>query len=260
MKTTIAALAMGACLVSNAARAADVTLTFDELHGGFPNEHPGQIYNGGTGAAGSGPGRNLGITFLPLQGLGDAIAVCKPGDICSNPGGVNDNALFIFGGAQVGETNTNGIILHSDGGFSGTVDFDVSLSDLGLSAVVLARQDSLHDRNLDVVFLDNAVQNRAAFPDVPCGRSQCPFVHYTVSLALLPPDTLAHDLFFQTRFSDSVQIDNVHFSNLVLPTTGGGTGGGEGGAVPEPAAWALMIAGFGVAGSALRRRRERVRA
>ena len=34
----------------------------------------------------------------------------------------------------------------------------------------------------------------------------------------------------------------------------GGTGGGAGG-VPEPASWALMIAGFGLAGAALRRRR-----
>jgi hypothetical protein len=36
---------------------------------------------------------------------------------------------------------------------------------------------------------------------------------------------------------------------------GGGGGGGGSGGVPEPSAWALMIAGFGLAGARLRRRR-----
>ena len=36
---------------------------------------------------------------------------------------------------------------------------------------------------------------------------------------------------------------------------GGGGGGGGLGSVPEPAAWALMLSGFGFAGAALRRRR-----
>ena len=36
---------------------------------------------------------------------------------------------------------------------------------------------------------------------------------------------------------------------------GGGGGGGGGGGVPEPATWALMIAGFGIAGLAIRWRR-----
>ncbi len=43
----------------------------------------------------------------------------------------------------------------------------------------------------------------------------------------------------------NVSIDNVRV-NL----------DGMGSAVPEPATWAMMIAGFGLAGSALRRRRE----
>ena len=37
-------------------------------------------------------------------------------------------------------------------------------------------------------------------------------------------------------------------------------GGGRGGAVPEPATWALMTSGFGLAGAALRRRRSAVAA
>ncbi|WP_394761018.1 PEPxxWA-CTERM sorting domain-containing protein [Phenylobacterium sp.] len=50
--------------------------------------------------------------------------------------------------------------------------------------------------------------------------------------------------------SGTVGFDNFEF-NTVRPT---------GAAVPEPAAWALMIAGFGLTGAALRRRRTPVTA
>lgn len=49
--------------------------------------------------------------------------------------------------------------------------------------------------------------------------------------------------------SDYVFVDNVTFGETYV-----GPGGG-GGAVPEPAAWALMILGFGAVGVTLRQRR-----
>ncbi len=45
----------------------------------------------------------------------------------------------------------------------------------------------------------------------------------------------------------------VNYGSIAACQGGGGGGGGT--AVPEPAAWALMIAGFGLTGAALRRRR-----
>jgi len=47
-----------------------------------------------------------------------------------------------------------------------------------------------------------------------------------------------------------VGLDNVTFDSL-----GGGAGPIGGSTVPEPATWAMMIAGFGLAGASLRRRR-----
>ena len=46
--------------------------------------------------------------------------------------------------------------------------------------------------------------------------------------------------------ADAIGVDDVRFQNIAA-------------AVPEPASWALMIAGFGATGAAMRRRRERVR-
>ncbi len=53
-------------------------------------------------------------------------------------------------------------------------------------------------------------------------------------------------------------FDNHNFLN-VRPTSYGAAEyiGGPGG-IPEPATWGLMIAGFGMAGAVLRRRRDEI--
>jgi hypothetical protein len=56
---------------------------------------------------------------------------------------------------------------------------------------------------------------------------------------------------FGTEGADFITLDNTEgFSNAVLYTTGTP-------AVPEPATWAMMLLGFGAAGTAMRRSRRR---
>jgi len=72
-----------------------------------------------------------------------------------------------------------------------------------------------------------------------------PWTHY--SLEFTPVQAGSLTLSFSTTSADDVGplIDNVSVTT---------------GAVPEPAGWALMIGGFGLAGAALRRRRTAVAA
>lgn len=62
-----------------------------------------------------------------------------------------------------------------------------------------------------------------------------------------------HTILYLFDFGDagvtSVDLNQNGFSNAVIVTPPGG--------VPEPATWAMMLMGFGVAGSALRRSRRR---
>lgn len=81
---------------------------------------------------------------------------------------------------------------------------------------------------------------------------------------LFSTDNLAHSLFTyevnqhlvkQTITGTVVGIDTTF---LTTPPAGGARASLTGGAVPEPASWSLMLAGFGAIGGALRRRRRYV--
>lgn len=62
---------------------------------------------------------------------------------------------------------------------------------------------------------------------------------------------------FGTEGADFITLNDTQgWSNAALYITGGGTPT-QHGAVPEPATWAMMLMGFGVAGAALRRSRRK---
>ena len=58
---------------------------------------------------------------------------------------------------------------------------------------------------------------------------------------------------FNTQIPDGIKPKDI--SHVAFFSAPGGGGGGGGNVIPEPGAWALMILGFGAAGSMLRRRR-----
>ena len=53
-------------------------------------------------------------------------------------------------------------------------------------------------------------------------------------------------------------VTSGSLEGVTVPTGPGGGGPNPGGAVPEPATWAMMIGGIGAAGGALRRRKAKV--
>jgi len=100
-------------------------------------------------------------------------------------------------------------------------------------------------------FDDGCVIAYSSFGD-PVGRRGSST--FAALLAAFEPEAAAGGIKFDTfAFNYPTFKDGVLTFTLANGDTGGG--GGEG-AVPEPASWAMMVAGFGLAGGMLRRRRE----
>ena len=79
-------------------------------------------------------------------------------------------------------------------------------------------------------------------------------VNYTINIAT--NDTLTIGGNFIDVFGTPVFLRSLTLDNVAIGETRTGTlVAAVGGAVPEPASWALMIAGFGLAGYAMRRRK-----
>jgi hypothetical protein len=198
------------------------------------------------GSRGSGPGPDLGITFRPIDATSNSpFAICNVTADCAGHG----NSLFIFGDAQNGREH--GTVMHVEAGFRGIMEFDASSDS---PTFVLAQTDQANPATSHTIAA--AVIAR---PDRPCGRLECPFLHYRINLAddvFTPDDIVSHDVLFLTRGIDALFVDNITFSDLILPD-----GGGTATTVPEPSS-AAMIGSIGLAGAgaALRRRRAAAKA
>ena len=237
MRAAIIAGSMLICCVSVSASAAVVSLNFEGI-ASYPNGNNVLIqdyYNGGTSSIGT-SGPNVGASF------GDnALLIClnSTSVSCSNTsrGGIGDptssqGGLFFLNGSET--------FLNYAAGFDTGFSFNyVSLSFAGSVAVY----DGLNGTGNVLATLD-LVPNAGSCPAY--GASFCPFGATGVNFA-----GTARSIAFG-GVANQIVFDDITFGSA---TPGPGTGG-----VPEPASWALMIAGFGLVGAASRRRRLAVAA
>ena len=230
----------GFTLLAASADATPVTLDFDQINGDLAGQ-VGDFYNGGKSERGSGPGPDFGMTFLPIapKSLSSAVVQCVDLNNCDQ----SNNVLKIFGDFE-NATESAGVDIHVAGGFRGTVEFDARMRE-GFAQIAMENGTPQSATNR-VPF-----QTSAATPACIASISACPFEHFTFDVAGIfsPPDVIAHDLVFATFATGDVDIDNLHFSDVILPAD---TPPGDPSAVSEPASWMLMATGLGVLGVASR--------
>lgn len=238
MKRTLTALAaVLSCAFAGAAQAAVVTLNFEGINATYPSGYANiqEFYNGGTSSDGT-TGTNYGISFGS-----NALAIClnTTSDNCSNTsrGGLGDptsqkGALFFLDGSQT--------FMNVAAGFDTGFSFNyVSLNYSGSVGVY----DGLNGTGNLLASLDLS-PNAGSCPGF--GAQFCPFSPTGVNFA-----GIGKSISF-AGVANQIVFDDVTFGSAIPGDTGG--------AVPEPATWAMMIVGFGMAGAAVRRRRVTVAA
>lgn len=209
-----------------AANAAVVTLNFEGVNATYPSGFANVLgfYNGGTSSDGT-TGTNYGIEFSD-----NALAICLNSTtvVCSNTsrGGLGDpnsqkGGLFFLTGS---ETFMN-VAAGFDTGFSFNY---VSFSQPGSVSVF----DDLNGTG-NLLATINLSPNAGSCPGY--SADFCPFSAIGVSFS-----GTAKSVSF-AGVANQIVFDDVTF--------GSATPG-----VPEPAAWVMMLAGFGLVGSAMRRR------
>jgi hypothetical protein len=222
--TWMAAGLFALAMAAGTAAKAEIVLTFDELNGAV-NETVDNYYAGGFGGAGTGPGVNHGIVFSH-----NTITGCNTSSFCSNTNADQSpsqpNIIFFLSGAAA----TMNVAAGFDTGFS------FFYSSINVPAFVNV-YDGLDGTGSILATLSLAVTPSGGGG---CLGAFCPFVPIGVTF-----NGVAHSVDFGGT-ENQVAFDNI--------TLGSEIPGGAG--VPEPASWAMMLAGFAGLGGLLRTRRQ----
>jgi hypothetical protein len=208
-----------------------VSLDFEGINATYPSTSYANIlefYNGGLSSQGT-TGTNYGISFGS-----NALAIClnSTSEFCSNTsrGGVGDpgsrkGGLFFLDGTET--------FLNVAAGFDTGFSFNyVSLSFSGSVSVY----DGLNGTGNLLATL-NLSPNAGSCPGYSAGF--CPFSPVGVTFS-----GIAKSLSF-AGVANQIVFDDVTFGSK-----------DPGPKVPEPATWAMMLAGFGAIGGAMRSRRK----
>jgi hypothetical protein len=218
----------GTVLVALPASAAIVSLNFEGI-APFPNSNDVLIqnfYNGGTSSIGT-SGTNFGVSFGS-----NALLICLNSTTvsCSNTsrGGIGDpgsrqGSLFFLQGSET--------FLNFAAGFTTGFSFNYVSSVTGSVDVY----DGLNGTG-NLLASVNLTRNRAGCTTY--SADFCPFGPAGVAFA-----GTARSISFG-GVANQIVFDDITFGS---DTPGSGV-------IPEPATWAMMIAGFGLVGAALRRR------
>lgn len=203
---------------------AQVSLNFAGLNGDA-EELVLDYYNGGSGSLGSTGGPDYGISFSD-----NAIACSvQPGGSCNSAGLPTGGNLLFF-------TSGTASTMNVSGGFSDGFSFYYSAINNPAFVNVYSGLNGTGDLLATINLA--TTPNGAGDPDC-FGTNFCPYTAIGVTFS-----GIAHSVDF------GGSANQVAFADI---TVGSSVAGG---AVPEPASWALMLTGFGLVGGTMRARRR----
>jgi hypothetical protein len=232
MRTSLSKSLFTLAVFSATPALADVNVINFEGIAPYPNNNIvfiDQYYNGGTSSAGT-SGPNYGVSFSAnslLLCLNSQTVTCSNGSRGGLAPSSAEGALFFVSGTDS--------VMNVAAGFEQGFSFNyVSTFEAGSVSVF----DGLNGTGnlLATIALS---PNAGSCPGYSAGY--CPFSSVGVNFA-----GVARSVSF-AGVANYIAFDDITFGSAIV---------GGGGAVPEPASWAMMVAGFGLAGHALRRRRR----
>jgi len=223
-------------LVATAAQAQPIYLDFENI-APYPNNSNviiGGYYNGGTSSIGT-SGTNYGVEFTS-----SAILLClnTAGTFCSNTSrGGQGIASSAFGALYFPNANpTMNVAAGFDTGFSFVYSDPFAV---GTTVSIFSGLDGTGSLLASALLPGTA--NAGCDSAISGGANYCPFNAYSIGF-----DGVAKSVVFGGEINAQV-FDDFTFGSVTV-----------GGAVPEPASWAMMIGGIGLIGGAMRRRSVKV--